>query len=217
MSTTRRRLQRARWLGFRPGTPFDLADAPPEVREAVEAAPASAMAQIQASVPRAGAQVNHWQMAYSPIGTYGTDYLKRALIALMGLGANSVEDAIYPTAFTDGDGQPFRQLPALPAAFRPGQSPPADVFWSVTMYDQQQLFTANPINRFAIGDRDALKFNADGSLDIHIRRESPGADLESNWLPAPASGPFTMNLRLYWPRPEGLDGSWQPPAVLPQS
>jgi hypothetical protein len=121
------------------------------------------------------------------------------------------------TAFTDGDGQPFDSSRRYLLHFEPGQSPPADAFWSVTMYDQRQLFTANPINRFAIGDRDALKFNADGSLDIHIRRESPGADLESNWLPAPASGPFTMNLRLYWPGPAALDGTWQPPAVLPQS
>ena len=81
------------------------------------------------------------------------------------------------------------------------------------MYDQRQLFAANQITRFAIGDRDELKFNADESLDLHICRESPGEVLESNWLPTPAAGPFTMNLRLYWPRPEALDGSWRPPAV----
>ena len=90
-----------------------------------------------------------------------------------------------------------------------------DAFWSLTMYDERQLFAANAISRFAIGDRDELEFNADGSLDIQIGRESPGDVLESNWLPAPASGPFTMNLRLYWPRPEALDGAWRPPAVHP--
>ena len=209
-------LQRARWLGFRPGARFDISDVSPEIREAVERAPAAAMAQIQASVPRAGALVNHWQLVNSPVGTYGTDYLKRALIALMGLGANPVEDAMYPTAFTDSDGQPCDSSRDYLLHFAPGQSPPSDAFWSVTMYDERQLFAANPINRFAIGDRDALKFNADGSLDIHIRRESPGADLESNWLPTPASGPFTMNLRLYWPRREALNGTWRPPAACPQ-
>jgi hypothetical protein len=152
-------------------------------------------------------------MVSSPIGTYGTDYLKRALIANMGLGANPVEDAIYPTAVADGDGRPFDSARRYLMHFDPGQTPPADAFWSLTMYDQRQLFAANPIGRFAIGDRDALQFNADESLDLHICRESPGEVLESNWLPAPADGPFTMNLRLYWPRPEALDGTWHPPAV----
>jgi hypothetical protein len=81
------------------------------------------------------------------------------------------------------------------------------------MYNEKQLLAANPIDRFAIGDRDKLAFNSDGSLDLYIQRESPGRDKESNWLPAPASGPFTMNLRLYWPKAEVRDGSWVPPAV----
>lgn len=74
-------------------------------------------------------------------------------------------------------------------------------------------FTENPINRYAIGDRDKLAFNSDGSLDLYIQRESPGKDKQSNWLPAPKSGSFTMNLRLYWPKDEVLDGSWTPPPV----
>ncbi len=131
----------------------------------------------------------------------------------MGLGANPVEDAIYPTAVADGDGRPFDSARRYLMHFDPGQTPPVDAFWSLTMYDQRQLFAANPIGRFAIGDRDELQFNADESLDLHICRESPGEVLESNWLPAPAEGPFTMNLRLYWPRPEALDGTWHPPAV----
>ena len=75
----------------------------------------------------------------------------------------------------------------------------------------KQFFAANPIDRYAIGDRDKLAFNPDGSLDLYIQRESPGKDKESNWLPAPASGPFTMNLRLYWPKAQVLDGTWTPP------
>ncbi len=206
-------LQRARQLGFRPGEQFDLADAPRRLREAVDNAPSAALAAINAALPRSGLLVNHWQMVSSPIGTYGTDYLKRALIAQMGLGANPVEDAIYPTAVADADGHPFDSARRYLMHFDPGQTPPVDAFWSLTMYDRRQLFAANPISRFAIGDRDALKFNTDESLDLYICRESPGEVLESNWLPTPASGPFTMNLRLYWPRPEALDGSWQPPAV----
>ncbi len=86
-------------------------------------------------------------------------------------------------------------------------------FWSLTMYDERQLFTANPIDRYAIGDRDALAFNADGSLDLYIQRESPGKDKETNWLPAPKNGSFTMNLRLYWPMVEATNGTWGPPPV----
>jgi len=81
------------------------------------------------------------------------------------------------------------------------------------MYDERQLFAANPIDRFAIGDRDKLKFNDDGSLGLFIQRESPGKNKESNWLPAPKSGAFTMNLRLYWPKAEALNGIWSPPGV----
>ena len=134
----------------------------------------------------------------------------------MGLGANPVEDAIYPTALIDADGQPFDSSKRYVLHFPAGQLPPANAFWSLTMYDQRQLFTDNPINRFAIGDRDPLALNPDGSLDINICRDTPGPDLESNWLPTPAAGPFTMNLRLYWPRPEALDGTWEPPPVRPQ-
>jgi hypothetical protein len=93
------------------------------------------------------------------------------------------------------------------------QIPPVRAFWSLTMYNDRQLFAENPINRYAIGDRDDLVFNPDGSLELYIQREYPGEDRESNWLPAPASGHFTMNLRLYWPKSEVLDGSWAPPAV----
>ena len=86
-------------------------------------------------------------------------------------------------------------------------------FWSVTLYDNEGFQVANPLNRFAIGDRDPLTYNADGSLDLYIQHASPGTpDKESNWLPAPA-GPFNLTARLYWPRPEALSGSWNPPAV----
>jgi hypothetical protein len=100
--------------------------------------------------------------------------------------------------------------------FSKAELPPVDAFWSITMYDAEGYQAANPLNRFAIGDRDALKYNADGSLDIHMQNASPGADKESNWLPAPSSGPFNLTLRMYWPTetaPSIIDGSWKPPAV----
>ena len=87
-------------------------------------------------------------------------------------------------------------------------------FWSLTMYGEDGYFVANPIHRFAIGDRDALKFNGDGSLDLLIQHDAPGGGRDSNWLPAP-SGKFNLSLRLFWPRESVIEGKWLPPAMSP--
>jgi hypothetical protein len=206
-------LQRMARLGLVPGRPFDLTKTSPEVKAALEAAPAAALAKIKAFAPHAAKTVDGWGMLGTPIGTYGTDYRKRAFVAYMGLGANVVEDSVYPTARAQTDGKPFDSGARYAIHFAVGLLPPARAFWSLTMYNDEQLLTANPIDRFAVGDRDPLNFNADGSLDLYIQRDSPGMDRERNWLPAPAAGSFTMNLRLYWPRPEALDGGWTAPPV----
>jgi hypothetical protein len=96
--------------------------------------------------------------------------------------------------------------------FPAGQLPPVYGFWSVTMYDEEGFQIANPIDRFAIGDRDALRGNDDGSLDLWVQHESPGPEKETNWLPAPR-GPLFLCLRLYGPKAEALDGRWTPPAL----
>ena len=96
--------------------------------------------------------------------------------------------------------------------FDKGQTPPVNAFWSLTMYNAKQAFVANPINRYAIGDRDKLKFNPDGSLDIYIQHDSPGKDKESNWLPADA-GSFNVVMRMYWPKETAFNGSWNPPPI----
>ena len=206
-------LERMARLGLVPGQGFDAAKAPPVVRAALAAAPAKGQAKVAAYAKRASAVVNGWSMILNPVGTYGTDYLKRALIAMMGLGANTIEDAIYPTGFTDGDGRPFDSGKAYVMHFEASEIPPVRAFWSLTMYNDRELFADNPINRYAIGDRDDLKFNDDGSLDLFIQRNPPGGDQKANWLPAPASGRFTLNLRLYWPKGDALDGRWSPPPV----
>ncbi len=126
-----------------------------------------------------------------------------------------VDDAIYPTAFVDAKGKPFDSGRKYVLHFTKDEIPPVRAFWSLTMYNDKQAFADNPINRYAIGDRDKLKFDDDGSLTLYIQRESPGKDKESNWLPAPKSGGFSMNLRLYWPKPAALDGTWKPSEVLP--
>lgn len=206
-------LDRIKRIGIDSGKSFTFSTAPKEVQDALNAAPASALPQIKNAWSSAGVLANGWRINVTAIGTYGTDYLHRAGVAYGGYGANVVEDALYPTAFADIDGKPFSSDKRYVLHFTRDQIPPVDAFWSLTMYDERQLFTENSINRYAIGDRDKLAFNPDGSLDLYIQRESPGKDKESNWLPAPKSGPFTMNLRLYWPKARALDGSWVPPPV----
>jgi hypothetical protein len=206
-------LDRLKRIGIEPGKSFDLERAPREVKDAVEAAPRLALPQIKDVFKTSGTLVNGWRIHRTGMGTYGTDYLQRAGVAYAGLGANVVEDAIYPTALTDEDGQPLDSHQRYVLHFEKEQIPPVNAFWSLTMYDERQLFAANPIDRFALGDRDPLQFNADGSLDLYIQQQSPGSERESNWLPAPSRGTFTMNLRLYWPKADALTGAWTPPAV----
>jgi hypothetical protein len=131
---------------------------------------------------------------------------------MVGLGANQAVDAIYPLSLVDADGQPYNGASKYVLHFGKDEIPPVGAFWSMTMYDSEGFQCANEINRFAIGDRDALKFNADGSLDLYIQHENPGGDKMANWLPSPA-GAWNLCLRLYAPRPQALDGRWNPPAV----
>jgi hypothetical protein len=206
-------LQRMQRIGIEPGKSFLLDRRSPEIRSAVSDALPQARTKIRAAFAHSGVQTNGWRTNLTAIGSYGTDYLHRAGVAFAGLGANTIEDAIYPTAIVDADGKPFSSDNRYVLHFDKDRIPPVRAFWSLTMYNEKQLFADNPIDRYAIGDRDKLKLNPDGSLDIYIQKDSPGTDKESNWLPAPASGPFTMNLRLYWPKAEALDGTWSPPPV----
>lgn len=112
----------------------------------------------------------------------------------------------------DGDGQPLNGANRYVLHFPNGQIPPVDAFWSVTVYDDHGYPVENEIGRYAIGDRDKLTFNDDGSLTIYIQHESPGSAKESNWLPAP-EGSFTLTMRCYSPRPEAVSGEWVPPPV----
>ena len=158
--------------------------------------------------------INGWNYM-TKTGVYGTDYLVRALVTAIGLGANRPQDAIYPTSLKDARGSAYDGANKYVVHFAKGELPPVDGFWSITMYDSNYFFVANPINRYSISPRQNLKQNADGSVDLYVQKDSPGADKESNWLPAPA-GKFILMLRMYWPRetdPTILDGSWVIPPV----
>jgi hypothetical protein len=205
--STIRRISR---IGLRPGQPFDVRSLDMAVRQAIEQVPAQALALMKESLPRLARVVNGWQMNTDTMGIYGNHYLKRAVVAMVGLGANQPADAIYPLNVADADGQPLNGRNDYLLHFNEHELPPVAAFWSVTMYDAEGFQTANPINRFAIGDRDQLQFNDDGSLDLYLQHNSPGREKESNWLPAPL-GPLGVTMRLYAPAPQALDGRWKPP------
>ena len=203
-------------IGIKPGQSFDIGSLPPDIRAAVEKGSADGFKQMVDALPGLARITNGWQMNTTTMGVYGNYYLKRAIVAQVGLGANQPEDAIYPISLADADGKPVMGENRYVLSFKKSELPPVDAFWSLTMYDADGFQVANPINRFAIGDRDALKFNADGSLDLYIQHEDPGAERRANWLPAPASGILGLTMRLYAPRPETIDGRWNPPPIRKQ-
>jgi hypothetical protein len=147
------------------------------------------------------------------MGDYGTDYETRAGIAMVGLGAIRPHDVAYPTAFIDGDGKTLDAANRYVLHFDKGQTPPTNATWSVSMYDPDGFYVPNAINRYNVAAWMPTRPSADGSLDIYIQATSPGADKEANWLPAPASGPFNLTVRDYWPKETMIDGTYRLPPV----
>jgi hypothetical protein len=192
-------------IGVVPGQDFDPGKLDPAVAKGLEKSVQIALEKLQAAAKTAGKPVNGWNIVPMTIGRFGTDYGLRAVVALIGLGANLAEDAIYPNAFVDGANR-------YVVHFDKGQTPPANAFWSLTMYDAQSFMVQNPINRYDIASWMPLKYNKDGSLDVYIQTDSPGKNKEANWLPA-AAGDFSITMRVYWPKPAMLDGSWTPPPL----
>jgi hypothetical protein len=159
-------------------------------------------------------QQNGWGFT-TKTGLYGVNYLQRALLTAIGLGANRPQDAVYPTSMKPSLLENYSGEKKYVLRFKKGQLPPVRGFWSLTMYDEGFFFVSNPINRYSMSLRTNPKYEADGSLVIYIQNESPGPDKEANWLPAP-KGKFHLMMRLYWPdekKPSIIDGSWKVPAV----
>ena len=204
-------LARMRRLGLIAGEPFDVDALDASTRDAIEAGAASAQARMEL-MSAMHPVVDGWSQPTFTMGVYGTDYWRRAVIAKIGLGANLVEDAIYPVLFHDVAGNtPVGEVDHV-LHFDADALPPADAFWSVTMYDGNGFPVLNDLDRYALGDRDPLVYNADGSLDLYLQHADPGTARRANWLPAPA-GPLGVTMRLYDPRAEVLDGSWTPPPL----
>nr|WP_246779626.1 DUF1254 domain-containing protein [Rhizobium sp. BK313] len=201
-----------RKTGFEPGKSFDLNKADPVVQRALADARDEGQQLMTWAIPTIGRVANGWSMQTNTVGVYGNFYLKRAIVAQLGLGANLPEDAIYPLNLADDTGKPLDGANKYTLHFEKGEAPPANAFWSVTLYDAEGFQVANPLNRFNLSSWMPLKSNADGSLDLYFQNESPAADKEANWLPAPR-GAFNLLMRLYAPRSEALIGKWNPPPV----
>ena len=200
-------------IGIGAGQHFSLAGFDTTTQNVLKQVPARVIQALKDAAANRGANLeNGWSVTRQGVGNYGMHFQMRAVIALIGLGANLNEDASYPTCQTDENGENFNGSNKYVIHFEKGQTPPVNAFWSITMYGMDDLLIANPINRFAIGDRDKLKYNKDGSLDIYIQHDSPGKDKEANWLSAGRDG-FTLTMRLYWPKEEFLNGSWKIPPV----
>ena len=202
-------IERFATIGVGPGKPLDAEAWGP----AFDVGARNGQARIiDESAKPQGRVVNGWDIPPANLGRFGTEYLLRSVIALVGLGANLPEDAVYPHATRDSEGRPLSGTKKYIVRFRKGELPPVRAFWSVTMYDAKQRVVENPIARYAIGDRDTLAFDSDGSVTLFIQHDSPGKEHESNWLPAP-TGSFNLVMRLYWPEKQILAGVWQPPPV----
>lgn len=203
---------RMKRIGLEPGKSFDMDKFDPVVQKALAGASASAQQLMAWKVATLARVANGWSMNTDTMGVYGNYYLKRAIVAQVGLGANLPEDAIYPLNLADDAGQPLVGTNKYAIHFEQGATPPVNAFWSITLYDDEGFQVANALDRFALSSWMPFEANADGSLDLYVQNDSPGEDKETNWLPAP-KGSFNLTMRLYSPKPDALTGRWNPPAV----
>jgi hypothetical protein len=199
-------------IGFEPGKNFDIANLDPMIARALNSVPDDAQRLMDWKLPTIARSVNNWSMNTDTMGVYGNYYLKRAIVARIGLGANLPEDAIYPLTFNDEAGKPLDGKAKYVIHFDKGATPPARGFWSITLYDADGFAYPNSLNRQSLSSWMPLKFNSDGSLDLYFQNEDPGPAQQANWLPAPKA-PFNLTMRLYAPTMDALTGKWNPPPV----
>lgn len=213
-------------LGMKPGHSFDIDVQSAEIQQALKAGVKEGFGDIEkfiathSSDPLLSARIfgtrTYLKESARDNFKLDTSFLLRSVAAQTGLYGNSAAEAIYPTYIFDTEGKPYdASVNQYSLTFNKGQLPPVKSFWSLTLYDgKTQLFIDNTLDRYLLNSSmlDNMKLEKDGSLVLYIAKGSPGADLESNWLPAP-NGPFYMVLRLYGPQPEALEGKWRPPVL----
>jgi hypothetical protein len=200
-------------FGIEPGRPFLIDNINIVRRLLFEKAVAIARRRLleTAERDRGRHSENNWSVIRSGIGVYNMDYEIRAFVAMIGLGALPAEEVAYANAKKDREGNPLDGHNRYRVHFAAGQTPPADAFWSLTLYDKKGFLVSNPIRRYTIGDRDSLSRNSDGSIDIFIGVDFPITG-STNWLPS-CRGPFEVTMRLYMPKQSFLDGTWKPPGI----
>ena len=206
-------------IGIVPGQDFDASQLDAATAKGLADVPKAAqdkiMSWMKEGIVAGDLKLTDGWLFTTKTGIYGTEYRQRALITAIGLGANRPQDAVYPTSEGPDILTKYSGAHKYVMHFNKGELPPVDGFWSLTMYDANYFFVPNPINRYTVSQRNKLKANADGSVDLYIQNESPGKDKEQNWLPAPKDQ-FILMMRLYWPKeqpPSLLDGSWKVPAA----
>lgn len=204
-------------IGVGAGKPFDANSLSPEMRKALESGMADGWAAFKVHKET---QIDTGKV--SSADSFGTraflkgDYMARMSGAILGIYGNSKDEAIYPVYFVDDGKKALSGASRYTLRFPPGQLPPVNAFWSLTMYElPASLLYANPLNRYLINSpmQPDLKRDADGGITLYVQNESPGKDKESNWLPAP-KGAFFSAMRLYWPKPEALSGKWTAPQLV---
>jgi hypothetical protein len=206
-------IARLKRIGFEVGKSFDLDQADPAIQKGLANAPEDAQKLMAWKLPTLARVVKGWSLNTDTMGVYGNYYLKRAIVTQLGLGANLPEDAVYPLNLADETGKPLDGTSNYSIHFDKDATPPANAFWSITLYDAKGYQVANPLNRFAVSSWMPFKYNSDGSLDLYFQNESPGANKEANWLPAPKS-PFNLTMRIYAPKSDALTGKWNSPPVV---
>ncbi len=201
-----------RKIGIEPGKAFDPAEVDPVILKGLDRVPNDIWGKLTVG-PYSAPTVNGWQNPLN-LGRYGTDYETRALIAWLGLGALTSDDAVYPSAFVDGNGQVLDGAARYVVHFDKDQIFPSHSgVWSISAY-RENFYVRNAIERYGLLSSMPLKYNPDGSLDVFIQNSSPGPEKESNWLPCPPSLPFNVTVRVYQPKPSLLDGTYKLPPLV---
>ena len=203
-------------IGVGAGKTIGVSSLSPEVKTAIEQGIADAWADL-GNLQKTGLDTGKVTTSdlFGSREFLKDNYLYRMAGAVLGIGGNSRQEAMYPIFAIDTDGQKLDGANRYTVKFAPGQLPPVNAFWSLTMYElPQSLLVANPINRYLINSPmlPQLVKDADGGLTLYIQTETPGKDKEPNWLPAP-KGPFVAFMRLYWPKETALDGTWKAPPM----
>jgi hypothetical protein len=207
-------LAQMRRIGIERGESFDIDKLDLAIKAGLATVRDVALKLMAWKMPTIATVANGWSMNTDTMGVYGNYYLKRAIVAQAGLGANLPEDAIYPLNLADDTGKALDGECAYVLHFDRDTMPPVDAFWSVTLYDDDGFQVANSLSRFAVSSWMPFKYGSDGSLDLYIQNAPPSPDNEANWLPAPPRGTFNLTMRLYAPKSDALTGKWNPPVII---